>query len=116
MAKQVALYVLLVSVAIAGITTAPPLTIVILVFFGFKIYELVYLRHQGFGFCQNPFVIRTHMHIRSGPNMCTIVHIHCFCSGVAWHIFRDDRIPTIFVPQQRIKTRKCDYVAHPNAT
>ena len=79
-------------------------------------FESRILRHQGFGFCQNPFVIRTHMHIRSGPNMCTIVHIHCFCSGVAWHIFRDDRIPTIFVPQQRIKTRKCDYVAHPNAT
>lgn len=48
MAKQVALYVLLVSVAIAGITTAPPLTIVILVFFGFKIYELVYFRSAKF--------------------------------------------------------------------
>lgn len=48
MAKQVALYVLLVSVAIAGITTAPPLTIVIIVFFGFKIYELVYFRSAKF--------------------------------------------------------------------
>ena len=48
MAKRIALYALLAVVAIAGITSAPPVTIAVLVFFAFKIYEFAYFRSDKF--------------------------------------------------------------------
>lgn len=48
MAKRIALYVLLALVAAASITAAPPIAVVIIAFFAFKIYELVYFRSAKF--------------------------------------------------------------------
>ena len=48
MVKRIALYVLLALVAAASITAAPPIAVVIIAFFAYKIYELVYFRSAKF--------------------------------------------------------------------